>query len=460
MGEENNNYINGYVRDQNNHPISFDTEGNLVDQVSGEKGTMMLPGFTVTGISPETRAKNYSTSFDGTYGLTPRDIYGLMPIVGDALDIKDIGIDLYNGDYINAGIGAGLFLLPNIVERPLKMAGRFTKNLYTNSPKYIFDHLPYKTIDKVQGTLFGFKNDAITFLSTPLNENPIKAVKNRRKELQIGKSPRTDVYPNAEYDTFIGSSMQNSDPIYQIRNRLRTRMNNKNYLYSYPNDGFGIYLDDNMYNSDYIISEIPIKDYLSLKDVYKLGIDKQSGLMDKIINMINTPINYVKVNTEPAFAYRGNNRFIKVNKKALNDFGLDYNTVVSHEYNHALRNIYPEADSSIKDAFNYDHLIPRYKNYLSNPTEIEARGTQLKNYFDSDIITPDMLKYASQHYVPDTKQDNNMYQFFSGIKDWDKAAKYLSKFSLKRGGKMNIIPKRQYKTGISIGINTYGFKNG
>ena len=87
---------------------------------------MMLPGFTVTGISPETRAKNYSTSFDGTYGLTPRDVYGMIPIVGDALDVKDIGTDLYNGNYINAGIGAGLFLLPNVVEKPFK----FARNLY------------------------------------------------------------------------------------------------------------------------------------------------------------------------------------------------------------------------------------------------------------------------------------------------------------------------------------------
>ena len=121
-------YDNGYVRQKNDHPISFDEQGNLTDQVTGEKGTMMLPGFTVTGISPETRAKNYSTSFDGTYGLTPRDIYGMMPVVGDALDIKDIGTDLYNGNYVNAGIGAGLFLLPNVVERPLKAAGRFLLN--------------------------------------------------------------------------------------------------------------------------------------------------------------------------------------------------------------------------------------------------------------------------------------------------------------------------------------------
>ena len=119
-------YNNGYVRQKNDHPISFDKQGNLTDQVTGEKGTMMLPGFTVTGISPETRAKNYSTSFDGTYGLTPRDVYGMVPVVGDALDIKDIGTDLYNGNYINAGIGAGLFLLPNVIEKPFK----FAKKLY------------------------------------------------------------------------------------------------------------------------------------------------------------------------------------------------------------------------------------------------------------------------------------------------------------------------------------------
>ena len=214
-------------------------------------------------------------------------------------------------------------------------------------------------------------------------------------------------------------------------------MNSNNYLYSYPNDGIGIYLDNNMYDPDYIISGIPVKEHLSLKDVYKMRIDKHSGLRDKIINAIQTPINYLKVNTKPAFAY-GGDRFIKVNKKAIKDLGFDYPTVLSHEYNHALRtrNVDDVKGKLVqKLGFNYDHLEPRYNNYLSNPTEIEARGTQLKNYFNSDIITPDMLKYASQHYVPDTNMDNNMYQFFSGIKDWNLAADYLSKFSLKNGGK-------------------------
>ena len=313
------------------------------------------------------------------------------------------------------------------------------KNLYTKGPKYIFDNLPYKTIGNVQRAISNVKNDAITFLKTPLDENPIKAVKNKHKQLRVGVEPRADIqYDNNVYYNTNKSSIQNiNNPIPQIRERLRTRMNSGNYLYSYPNDGIGIYLDNNMYNPDYIISQIPVKDYLSLKDVYKMGVDKHSGVMDKVLNTIQAPINYLKVNTEPAFAYTGGDRFIKVNKKALKDLGFDYPTVLSHEYNHALRNR-NLADGKLQRhlGFNYDHLAPKYRNYLSSPTEIEARGTQLKNYFDSDIITPDMLKYASQHSVPDTNMDNNMYQFFSGIKDWDVAAQYLSKHSLKNGGKL------------------------
>ena len=39
----------GYVREKNNNPVAFDKEGNLTDQVTGEKGTMMLPNFNVYG---------------------------------------------------------------------------------------------------------------------------------------------------------------------------------------------------------------------------------------------------------------------------------------------------------------------------------------------------------------------------------------------------------------------------
>lgn len=64
----------GYVREKNDNPIAFDEEGNLVDQVTGEKGTMMLPEFTLRGISPKTKAKNYSSAYHPEDALEFLDI--------------------------------------------------------------------------------------------------------------------------------------------------------------------------------------------------------------------------------------------------------------------------------------------------------------------------------------------------------------------------------------------------
>ena len=74
----------GYVREKNNNPVAFDEEGNLTDQVTGEKGTMMLPEFTVRGISPETRARNYSSAYD-RYALPDLINQGLEGTIGKAL---------------------------------------------------------------------------------------------------------------------------------------------------------------------------------------------------------------------------------------------------------------------------------------------------------------------------------------------------------------------------------------
>ena len=429
-------YLDQQMQD-NKTPLGYITQTVLPS--AAVAGALVYGGPTIiNGI--RTAASNPSTILPATKTLVKEGIKGVagataVNAASKATTGKTWGEQVAQSTGVSSGLGE--FTNPGFVLG--SPAYNIGKNLYSKGPKYIFDNLPYKTIDNVQRSISNIKSDAITFFRTPINESPIKAVRNRHKSLQVGKTPRTDIqYNNNVYYNTNKSSIQNiNNPIPQIRERLRTRMNSDNYLYSYPNDGIGIYLDNNMYNPDYIISQIPVKDYLSLKDVYKMGVDKHSGVMDKVLNTIQTPINYLKVNTEPAFAYTGGDRFIKVNKKALKDFGFDYPTVLSHEYNHALRNrSFDDGKLQRHLGFNYAHLAPKYKNYLSSPTEIEARGTQLKNYFDSDVITPDMLKYASQHYVPDTNMDNNMYQFFSGIKDWNLAADYLSKFSLKNGGKL------------------------
>ena len=92
-------YNNGYIRQKNNHPISFDTEGNLVDQVSGEKGTMMLPGFTVTKINTKNPLYNHS-KYITLYTYYP--IVSRYPYTGHSrLSMTTIDKDRYQRYNIN-----------------------------------------------------------------------------------------------------------------------------------------------------------------------------------------------------------------------------------------------------------------------------------------------------------------------------------------------------------------------
>ena len=49
-----------------------------------------------------------------------------------------------------------------------------------------------------------------------------------------------------------------------------------------------------------------------------------------------------------------------------------------------------------------------------------------------------MLRYAAQNYVKDTSFDNDMTVFFNSIRDWKKAAKWLSEAATAYTGLMTI----------------------
>lgn len=74
---------------------------------------------------------------------------------------------------------------------------------------------------------------------------------------------------------------------------------------------------------------------------------------------------------------------------------------------------------------------------MINGTEVSARGTQFKNYFDKKVLTADELKYASEHYVQDTGIDNDITSFFTEVKKqakknpkiWKELAEWMSKTS-------------------------------
>lgn len=103
--------------------------------------------------------------------------------------------------------------------------------------------------------------------------------------------------------------------------------------------------------------------------------------------------------------------------------------VSSHEVDHLTH--YPDTRPE-DNGFSFNNLTDDLKGYFSNDygTEIAARGSQIKDYFgltnDNQKVTPEMLEYAKRHYIEDYGVDNNMKEFFESIKDYEKAARWIS----------------------------------
>jgi hypothetical protein len=223
--------------------------------------------------------------------------------------------------------------------------------------------------------------------------------------------------------------LKNIQPLrsYNVYTKDATDLMKQRYQYAYKNnpDLFSQY--DKQYGS-FVIGETPVEtnlnniktmDYIPYKQIEKINNSRNP--------FVNIP-EYFNVNMEPAFAL-GN--LIKINKKALRDLGFDNDIVYSHELNHALTST-GYTPRYTPDVMSFSHLNKSIRDYFTqhNFTELKARGTQLKNYFgitDNRPITGDMLRYAAKNYVKDAGFDNNMTQFFSGIKDWDAAAEWLTK---------------------------------
>ena len=114
----------------------------------------------------------------------------------------------------------------------------------------------------------------------------------------------------------------------------------------------------------------------------------------------------------------------------------------SHELEHAVRNnaetpVTKEMADEAKEWFSFSSGNELYDEYMNNPLELLARGSQIKDYFgltnSKQKVTPEMLKYFSRHYAFDVF-DNDMTNFVKGIKDWDKAAKWISEYPTVYGG--------------------------
>lgn len=133
------------VRDRNTgKEVEFNTRQEADDYISTNYNDPSfyqgeLSELNVIGRKPRSVIEHIeqgAKNFEETFGVSPKTAAGFIPVVGDAIDLADIGTDLYEGNYINAGIGAGLFLVPNIIEKPAKALYRGVRKAIKSARDY------------------------------------------------------------------------------------------------------------------------------------------------------------------------------------------------------------------------------------------------------------------------------------------------------------------------------------
>lgn len=72
-------------------------------------------------------------------GLSPEDAMSMIPIVGDAMDIKDIFSNALNGNYKEVTVAVGSALLPGLVDKPIKYGGKFMADLWHSIGRHPID---------------------------------------------------------------------------------------------------------------------------------------------------------------------------------------------------------------------------------------------------------------------------------------------------------------------------------
>lgn len=115
----------------------YDKRGNIVLPVTNENGmnNVTLPEVTVTP-----RNINLAGAVDRgrrTVGNMGKEILSATTPLGDIESAKDIYQDARSGNYGQAALGAGLLLLPNFIEKPLKALKRVGKDYVTITKDFV-----------------------------------------------------------------------------------------------------------------------------------------------------------------------------------------------------------------------------------------------------------------------------------------------------------------------------------
>lgn len=213
----------------------YDKRGNIVLPVNNENGmnNVTLPEVTVTP-----RNINLAGAVDRgrrTVGNMGKEILSATTPLGDIESAKDIYQDAKSGNYGQAALGAGLLLLPNFIEKPLKALKRVGKKVVKAANKYPAKNLEVNlnpdrswNMDKIHSDVDKGTKEAIDFLESDIKKET--DLYNKRLAQRLGYDHLTP-YPNGA-------------------DRARVKVTPDYETITYPNGEFAgrVYLDPNPSN--------------------------------------------------------------------------------------------------------------------------------------------------------------------------------------------------------------------
>lgn len=340
-------------------------------------------------------------------------IAGVLPVIGDAIDAKDLIESYSNKDWMGMGLAAAGFI---------PIGGDLLQEYNKLRRRKFLDEIP---INKSSG------NEDLPRRREDIDETDEELL-DKMPSYAHPQSPNTNVFVMHERRLDNGAYER-------ITGRLRDDFvrNARDLEQLYPGIYKRIFDVDNMSVDDEDLDAFLEMFYMRDRGMFS-GESKEKKLelldnaKDKVFN--ESPMYKIGLNGDNAIVY-GRNSF--VDKFGNEDLEGRINAGLSHELDHAvqanasreyLKKMSKEADGWFDD----DLVRESGRSTFSDRMELAARGSQIKDYFglvdDAQEVTPEMLKYAARNY--DTRwMDNNMLDFFSGIKDWDKAAKWITKYS-------------------------------
>ena len=178
----------------------YDKRGNMVLPVTNENGmnNVTLPEVTVTP-----RNINLAGAVDRgrrTVGNMGKEILSATTPLGDIESAKDIYQDAKFGNYGQAALGAGLLLLPNFIEKPLKALKRVGRKVVKAANKYPAKNLEVNlnpdrswNMDKIHSDVDKGTKEAIDFLESDIKKET--DLYNKRLAKRLGYEHFTP-YPN------------------------------------------------------------------------------------------------------------------------------------------------------------------------------------------------------------------------------------------------------------------------